>query len=132
MCNLFNSIFMVRNWVFSESLVLQALRSKNVYWRFTFTSNGKRKFVPRDQVQLYPFTCSLLFIISRYKLVVSSNFLSIRIVLSCFYLLIFSLEKFSTWIWRLPFAIYVQFRIINYRWIQTLMTHSYSVSLDVK
>ena len=26
----------------------------------------------------------------------------------------------------------VQFRIINYRWIQTLTTHSYRVSLDVK
>ena len=25
-----------------------------------------------------------------------------------------------------------QFRIKNYRWIQTLMTHSYSVSLDLK
>ena len=31
-----------------------------------------------------------------------------RIVLSCFYLLIFHFEKFSTWIWRLPFAVYVK------------------------
>ena len=43
--------------------------------RITFTSNGKRKFVPRDQV-------------SSHKWVVSRNVLSIRIVLSCFYLLI--------------------------------------------
>ena len=39
------------------------------------------------------------------KLVVSRNLLSIRIVLSCFYLLIFYFEKFSAWIWRLPFAV---------------------------
>ena len=48
------------------------------------------------------FTCRLLFIISTDKLVVSRNFLSIRIVLSYFYLLIFYSEKFSTWIWCLP------------------------------
>ena len=33
-----------------------------------------------------------------------TQFLSVRIVLSCFYLLIFYLEKFSTWIWRLPYT----------------------------
>ena len=69
----------------------------------------KREFVPRDQVS--PFTCRLLFIISTHKLVVSRNFLSIRIVLSCFYLLIFYFEKFSTWIWRLPFAVYVKLKL---------------------
>ena len=51
---------------------------------FTFTSNGKRgirtfKFVS------FPLTCRLLFIISTHKLVVSRNFVSIRVVLSCFY-----------------------------------------------
>ena len=51
----------------------------------------------------FPFTCRLLFIISTHKLVVSRNFLSIRIVLNCFYLLIFYFEKFSTWICRLPY-----------------------------
>ena len=55
-------------------------------------ANGKREFVPRDQVS--PF-CRLLFIIYTHKLVVSRNFLSIRVsVLSCFYLLIFYFEKF--------------------------------------
>ena len=39
------------------------------------------------------------------------QFLSIRIVLSCFYLLIFYFEKFSTWIWRLPFAVYVMLKL---------------------
>ena len=34
--------------------------------------------------------------VSTHKLVVSSNFLSIRIVLSCFYQLIFYFENFST------------------------------------
>ena len=56
-------------------------------------------------------TCHLLFIISRPKLAVSRSFLCIRIVLSCFYLLIFSFEKFSTWIWRLPFTVYVKLKL---------------------
>ena len=42
------------------------------------------------------FTFCLLFIISTPKLEVWRNFLSIRIVFSCFYLLIFYFEKFST------------------------------------
>ena len=40
-------------------------------------SNGKLEFVPRDHVN-FPITCRLLFIISTHKLVVSPNFLSIR------------------------------------------------------
>ena len=52
----------------------------------------------------FPVTCCLRFIISTHKLVVSRNFLSIRIVLNCFYLLIFYFEKFSTWTWRLPYT----------------------------
>ena len=39
--------------------------------------------------------------------------MSIRIVLSRFYLLIFYFEKFSTWIWRLPFAAYVNLKLSN-------------------
>ena len=42
------------------------------------------------------FTCRLLFIISTPKLVVSLDFSSIRIVLSCYYLFIFYFENFST------------------------------------
>ena len=61
----------------------------------------------------FPFTCRWLFFFSTHKLVVSSNFLSIRIVLSCFYLFIFYVEKFSTWIWRLPFAVYVKLKFSN-------------------
>ena len=59
----------------------------------TFTLNGKREYVPGDQVF---YTCRSLFIISTTKLVVPRIFLSKRIVLSCFYLLIFYFEKFST------------------------------------
>ena len=59
----------------------------------------------------FPFTCRLLFTISTDKLVVSRNFLSIRIALSCFYLLIFFFEKFLAWIWRLPFAVYVKLKL---------------------
>ena len=87
---------MIRNWVFSESLVLKAFRSKNFYWSFTFKSNGKREFVPREQVPGPLLVVYLVFIISTHKLVISYNFLSTRIVLSCFYLLIFYFEKFST------------------------------------
>ena len=54
--------------------------------------------------QSFPFTCRLLFIISTHKLVVSRNFLTKRIVLSCFYLLIFYFAKFPTWIQRLPYT----------------------------
>ena len=60
------------------------------------------RIVSSDQVS--PFTCRLRFIISTHKLAVSHNFLPIRTVLSCFYQLIFYFEKFTTWIWRFPFA----------------------------
>ena len=56
-----------------------------------FTSNGNREFVLRDPTS-FLFTCRLLFIISTPKLVISRNFLSIRIVFSCFF--------FSSFIWR--------------------------------
>ena len=53
---------------------------------------------------------SLTFIISTPKLV-----LSIRIVLSSFYLLIFYFEKFSTWVRRLPFGLYVKLKLSTAR-----------------
>ena len=56
------------------------------------------------------FYLSLTFIISTPKLV-----LSIRIVLSSFYLLIFYFEKFSTWVWRLPFGLYVKLKFSTVR-----------------
>ena len=64
----------------------------------TFTSNGKSEFVP----SVAPLTFRLLFFSSTYKLVVSRNFLSIRIVLSCLF------EKLSTWmrIWCFSFAVW--------------------------
>ena len=67
----------------------------------TFTSKGKREFVPRDQVSSW--ACRLRFIISTRNSVVSRNFLSIRIVLSFFYQPVSYFEKCLTWIWRLPF-----------------------------
>ena len=60
------------------------------------------------------------FSLFQHKLVVSCNFLSIRIVLSCFYLLIFYFEKFSTWIWRLPYTWYSN--SLLYRFIKTQKT----------
>ena len=78
----------------------------------TFRSDGKREFVPRDQVSpLLVVYCSLFQPGVQHKLVVSRNFLSIRIVLSCFYLLIFYFEKFLTWIYCLPFAVYAMLKL---------------------
>ena len=37
--------------------------------------------------------------------------LAIGIVCDCFYLLIFYSEKFSTWVWRLPFAVNVNLHL---------------------
>ena len=59
----------------------------------------------------FAFTCRLLFIISTHKWVVSRNILSIWIALSSFYLFIFYFEKFLTWIWRLPFSVYVKLKL---------------------
>ena len=79
----------------------------------TFRSDGKREFVPRDQVSpLLVVYCSLFQPGVQHKLVVSRNFLSIRIVLSCFYLLIFYFEKFLTWIYCLPFAVYAMLKTL--------------------
>ena len=39
--------------------------------------------------------------------------LTIGIVRDCFYLLIFYSEKFSTWVWRLPFAVNVNLNLSN-------------------
>ena len=75
-----------------------------------FTSVGKKTRICTTWPS-FPFTCRLLFIISTHKLLVSWNFLSIRIVLSCFGLFIFYFEKFSAWIWHLPFAIYVKLKL---------------------
>ena len=61
-----------------------------------------------------PSTSTLIvvyFSLFQHKLVVSCNFLSIRIVLSCFYLLIFYFEKFSTWIWRSPLTVYLMLKL---------------------
>ena len=68
--------------------------------RFTFTPNGKREFVPRDQV----FPSFSLIVYYFYSKVSSfTPMLSIRIVLDSFCLLIFFSEK-SVWnsISRLP------------------------------
>ena len=61
--------------------------------RFTFTPNGRREFVPRDQFFPYfPFTFYCFYSqISSFMTV-----LTIGIVGDCFYLLNFYSEKFST------------------------------------
>ena len=77
--------------------------------RFTFTPNGRRECLPRDQVFLlfFPFTLYCLCTkISSFMPV-----LTIGIVRHCFYLLNFYSEKFSTWVWRLPFAVKVNLNL---------------------
>ena len=56
---------------------------------------------------IFPFTCRLLFIISTHKYVVSRNFLSIKNFWAVF------ICSFSTWIWCLPFAVYVKLKLSN-------------------
>ena len=55
--------------------------------------------------------CRLLFITSTKKLSIFISVLPIRIVLNSFYLLIFYSEKFSTWIWSLPFVVNATLKI---------------------
>ena len=73
---------------------------------FRFTSKGKREFVPRDQVS--PLLAVLCPLFSSF-----TQFFIHKIGLSCFYLFIFYFEKFSTWIWHLPFAVYVRLNLSN-------------------
>ena len=68
------------------------------------TANINKIFVPHDQVFL------LLSFTVHYNSMEIGGFtlvLSIRIVLSCFHLLIFYFEKFSNWVSYLPFTVNV-------------------------
>ena len=73
----------------------------------------KRQTQIRTTWPTFLFTCRLLFIISTPKLVVSRNFLFIRIAFELFYLLFFYFEKFSTRTGRFPFAVYVKLKLSN-------------------
>ena len=74
---------------------------ESLHVSMTFTSNGKLEFVPRDQVPLYlSFTVHYFYT----KICSSTQFLIDKNFLSCFYLLIFYFEKFSTSICRLPYT----------------------------
>ena len=74
--------------------------------RFTFTPNGDvnfyhvTKFPPYFPFTLYCFRAKIIMPV-----------LTIGIVWDCFYLLIFYSEKFSTWVWRLPFAVKVNLNL---------------------
>ena len=75
--------------------------------RFTYTPNDKSEFVQRDQV--FP-------LIVVYCLSFLTPVLSARIVLDGFYVLFSCSEKFSTYIWRLPFVVNVTLNlsIVNF------------------
>ena len=70
--------------------------------RCTFTPNGKREFVQRDQI--FPLlSLTVYYFYSKVSSFAPAFY--ITIVLDSFYLLVFfCFEKFSTWIWRFPFA----------------------------
>ena len=77
-------------------------------FRITFTPNGEREFVPRDQVfPLFFFTVYCFYT----KISSFMPLLSKRILLGCFYLLIFYSEKFSTDVCRLPYAVNVKLNL---------------------
>ena len=78
------------------------------YWRGLASRLRQTANVKLYHVIKFPLYLRLRFIISTHNLVVSRNFLSTRIVLSCFYLLIFYFKKFLPWIKRLLFAEYVK------------------------
>ena len=71
------------------------------------------RFVPRDQVSpLLVVYCSLflhIWISSFTRFFIRKNCFEL------FYLLIFYFEKFSTWIWRFPFAVYAKLKLTNRR-----------------
>ena len=62
--------------------------------RVTVTTNGKRRFVPRDQVLLLSVVYGLLLLLKN-KLFDASVFFK-RIVLDSFHLLVYCPGKFST------------------------------------
>ena len=68
-------------------------------------ANGKRELVPRDHIfPLLVFYC-LLFLLKNEKF--HAIFIHKWTVLDSFYLLVSYFEKFSTWKWRLSFAVNV-------------------------
>ena len=81
----------------------------------------------------FTFTFTLLLIISTHKLVVSRNFLSRRIVVSFFYLLVFYLRNcwkstLRNWIRRLPFAVFVRLLNLSVRGFRLLRRKRESLS----
>ena len=68
------------------------------------------RFKTRTPPLMFSFTCRLLFIISTHKVEVSHNFLSIKIVLTFFHLLILKLEILKL---NLMFAVYVKLKLSN-------------------
>ena len=91
-------------WCTCRVVVLPIYTKPIAFLPFSLTSPSSLLKLPIDSLETlsflaftsicttwpsFPYTCRLLFISSTHKLVVSRNFLSIRVVLNCFYLLIF-------------------------------------------
>ena len=91
------------------------------YVSITFTSNGKSEFVPRDKVSplLVVMVRPLMIIISIHKIVVSRNFLSITVVLSCF-ISSFSILKDS----------HLESDVCSYEWHFMIASISFVRNLD--
>ena len=80
--------------------------------RVTFMANSKCEFVSPDEV--FPIFLSFTVHYLYKNVSCFTPVLSITIVLSCFYLLIFYFEKLSSWIWHLLFAVSVTLNLSKY------------------
>ena len=81
-------------------------------WDIKFHVYAKREMWICTTWPSFSFNCRQLFITSTTEYWSSfTPVLYIRIVLDSFYLLIFCFEKFSTWIWRLPFGVNVNLKL---------------------
>ena len=69
-----------------------------------FVPNGRREFVPRDQLSALFSVYSFLLLHKNKKFYTSFNHRNRSG-------LVFYSEKFSTWVWRLPFAVNVNLNL---------------------
>ena len=82
--------------------------------RFTFMPNGRREFVSHNLKHKFSPDFSFTLYCFYTKMSNFMSVLTIGIIRDCFYLVIFYSEKFSTWDWRLPFAVNVNHNLSVY------------------
>ena len=110
-CMRAKNYFHIKGWALNLVLIQRPGGTRKWPIR-AFRPNGKRELEPRDQV--FP-SIHITFITYTQKISSFTPVLFIRIVRYSFYLLIFYSEKFSPWIWRLSFVVYVTLNLSTYR-----------------